>query len=188
MECAAAPSEQSAMDEINSFVSAVLGENEAPTIADYYKFYGLQREDEVRFQTYLCNSQIDDEGLFTEENVCNEHINNRLNNPDSAESLFLVWLRKKLPPLPKKIHITRMESVTQPDGTIPDYALITVCLDETEVVFYFPKKYDTGPDFGTLVVSLINGESVDAIEKREFQNETTSSNKEEEEEVSGTNK
>lgn len=139
-----------------------------PTLTDYYEFYGENSDNELKLELYECQKNK----LTPPETDqrCQDYIRNREARKSQAKSLFLNWLKTKLP-LSAEIKIFKIEK-TRGEATV-EYDRIYVLLDRNMVEFYrtVGDKINI-KQFGRISVSKINGVSVEDLLEKDLKNKS----------------
>ncbi|MDD5224656.1 MAG: hypothetical protein PHE84_11775 [bacterium] len=142
--------------------------NPGPNLADYYEFYGESAKGELKLEYDQCEKN----NLIPPETNqrCQDYVKNREARRNQAKSLFLNWLKIKLPSSPD-IQIFKVEKI-RGEASV-EYDRIYVLLDRNMVEFYrtVGDKINIR-QFGRISVSKINGVSVEDILANDLKNKS----------------
>jgi len=151
-------------EDVKHFMK-LLSRDVQPTLSDYNKFYGQGAEDEIRLRLEICKNKGWTPPLNNK--ICLDYIARMDKDPEHTTSLYLAWLRTKLPSSPLvKIH--KIEN--KRNGRMIDHDLIYASLNNVEVVFDRTAGSTSLDQFGLIGIYLINGIYVSELLERDFNN------------------
>jgi len=161
--------------DVEKFVFRILSDKKAPKLSDYDEFYGSS-ELEPSIVLKACEKKGWNDSIYDPEchrcindPRCQKYIKSRNINRNQKTSLFLEWLRTKLPLSPKKVSVEKVECFKFPEsGGIFDFELVSASLDDTNVTFFYPAKHPSSPDLGIIHISKINGIPVSELLEKEL--------------------
>lgn len=137
---------------IADYVRVVLDKEREPSLADYYRFEGEATESELGFVLSECRRR---RWLPADRNVdCLNYQKIREATRTTTPSLYLRWLRTKLPLGPASVRIVEMIERREP-GVLP-HDLIKAYLDTREV-WLVRTVGENRAAFGELSLSAIDG-------------------------------
>ncbi len=154
------PCNGSDLKELNNFV-ALFSKNGIITLSDYHRFHGNSSSKyETDFETNICKQKG---WLHLDKKKANEYYDEkcieftryRANNAEKVPSLYMEWLRKKLPVTPKLI-ILNIKSYSKEY----EWVIINASFNDTPVLLrHMLTDRMIGP-YGRIEVLEINGLSV----------------------------
>lgn len=167
-------------NEVKKFVTIILSNERKPTLSDYDEFYG-HSENEASIAIKVCevickdkdtNSLIKDpQCSLIKDPQCLRYIKGRQKDREQKTSLYLEWLRTKLPLAPKRVSIKEVKYVGyEGDQNMFDHEIIRSLLDDTGVIFFKPIKHRYAPNFGSINVIEINGVRVSEMLEKDLSN------------------
>jgi hypothetical protein len=148
--------------DIEDFIQC-LTKAEVPTLSDYHRFFGSGAESEIQILHEICKRKRYLPPERHEE--CLNLIKHREAHRDQTPSLYLLWLKTKLP-LGSKLIIHDVRQVRREDSF--PYELITATLGHANIVFFRPLKWKI--QFGVVSISKINGIPVKEIFEEDLRN------------------
>ncbi len=146
----------------------ILYNKDIPTLEDYYYFYGQHDEFEAAFVVRFCKNKGWTPPLKNLK--CLKYIRSREANRKHTPSLFLIWLKSKLPKvshLDVTIHGVKRSSTTG----IFKYEKIKASLDGTTLVFFRPLGKEAVKHFGLISIISINGIPIEQLMSEELEGE-----------------
>lgn len=155
-------SAQSAEEVVRGFLKMLV--KPTPTLSDFMRWSGQNSEEEDAFAYQHCVQQ----GWIPPQSSdkCSAYDKARYTRAKTEASLYLRWLKTKLPGA-SQVTIVRIEHVTEPQEFTHD--LIYARLDDVEVVFVHPFGPMQSPELaGRLYVIKINGVRIPELIKKDL--------------------
>ncbi len=148
--------------EVKQFLNLLM-QSETATLSDYYNYCGRGAEEELSIYLEVCKKR----GWTppTENPSCIEYIKKRQSDDTKNVSLYLLWLKSKIPDY-SNIEIVEVKRI----NTSFKHELIKVNLDKNSVVFFKTVEPQNKREFGVLNITEINGISINEMFLDDLQN------------------
>jgi len=159
--CNAEPVQKELHQKVSEF-TRLLKKDYTPTLADYQTFYGYTDADELALQWKQCETKGWVPPLQSHE--CHQQMLQSWAKKDETPSLYLAWLRKRLP-LDPKVTIKSVKPVGGM-GQAPGER-ITVQLNDDEVVLWRPIKVEEATVLGRISAVEINGVPISKLRQQD---------------------
>ena len=140
-----------ASEEVGGFMRLL--EKDAPSLADYQKYYGYRDTEEVAFQWKECEGKGWAPTL--QNSSCYQGIIQRWSAKEASPSLFLAWLKTRLP-AHAKVVTQNVARVGLAKGEVPGDR-IAVGMGATSAVFWRPANEADAAAYGRLSLVELDG-------------------------------